>query len=57
MTLTAPACPAADFIVEDARIKLESIEGINSVDIQIVFEPEWTKEMMTEEAKLELGFL
>lgn len=57
MTLTAPACPAADFIVEDARIKLESIEGINSVVIQIVFEPEWTKEMMTEEAKLELGFL
>ena len=57
MTLTAPACPAADFIVEDARIKLESIEGINSVDIQIVFEPEWDKEMMTEEAKLELGFL
>ena len=57
MTLTAPAGPAADFIVEDARIKLESIEGINSVDIQIVFEPEWTKEMMTEEAKLELGFL
>ncbi len=57
MTLTAPACPAADFIVEDARIKLESIEGINSVDIQIVFEPEWTKDMMTEEAKLELGFL
>ncbi len=57
MTLTAPACPAADFIVEDARIKLESIEGINSVDIQIVFDPEWTKEMMTEEAKLELGFL
>lgn len=56
MTLTAPACPAADFIVEDARIKLESIEGINSVVIQIVFEPEWTKEMMTEEAKLELGF-
>lgn len=57
MTLTAPACPAADFIVEDARIKLESIDGIKNVDIQIVFEPEWTKEMMSEEAKLELGFL
>lgn len=57
MTLTAPACPAADFIVEDARIKLESIEGIKSVDIQIVFEPEWDKNMMTEEAKLELGLL
>ena len=39
MTLTAPNCPAADFIVDDARIKLESIEGIKSVDIRIVFEP------------------
>ncbi len=57
MTLTAPSCPAAEFIIEDARIKLESIEGINSVDIQIVFEPEWTKDMMSEEAQLELGFL
>ncbi|MDE5918858.1 MAG: iron-sulfur cluster assembly protein [Duncaniella sp.] len=57
MTLTAPNCPAADFLVEDARIKLESIEGIKNVDIRIVFEPEWTKEMMTEEAKLDLGFL
>ena len=57
MTLTAPACPAADFIVEDTRIKLESIDGINSVDIQIVFEPEWNKDMMSEEAKLELGML
>ncbi len=57
MTLTAPNCPAADFIVEDARIKLESIPGIKSVDIRIVFEPEWTKDMMSEEAKLDLGFL
>lgn len=57
MTLTAPTCPAADFIIEDARIKLESIDGISNVDIRIVFEPEWTKEMMSEEAKLELGFL
>ena len=51
MTLTA------DFLVDDARIKLESIEGVKSVDIRIVFEPEWTKDMMTEEAKLDLGFL
>ncbi|WP_289646124.1 iron-sulfur cluster assembly protein [uncultured Duncaniella sp.] len=57
MTLTAPNCPAADFLVEDARIKLESIEGVKSVDIRIVFEPEWTKDMMSEEAKLDLGFL
>ena len=57
MTLTAPNCPAADFIIEDARIKLESIEGITSVTINLVFEPEWNKDMMSEEAKLELGFL
>ncbi len=57
MTLAAPNCPAADFIVEDARIKLESIPGIKSVDVRIVFEPEWTKDMMSEEAKLDLGFL
>ena len=57
MTLTAPNCPADDFIVEDTRIKLESIEGVNRVDIRIVFEPEWNKDMMSEEAKLDLGFL
>ncbi len=57
MTLTAPNCPAADFIVEDARIKLESIEGLKSVEIRIVFEPEWNKDMMSDEAKLDLGFM
>ena len=57
MTLTAPNCPAADFILEDARLKLESVDGITSVNINIVFEPEWTQDMMSEEAKLELGFL
>lgn len=57
MTMTAPSCPMADFIVEDARIKLESIEGFKSVNINVVFEPEWTKDMMSEEAKLELGML
>jgi len=57
MTLTAPNCPAADFIVEDVKMKIESIEGVKKVDVNIVFEPEWNKEMMSEEAKLELGFL
>ena len=57
MTMTAPNCPMADFIVDDARIKLESIKELKSVTINIVFEPEWTKDMMSEEAKLELGFL
>lgn len=57
MTLTAPSCPAADFIMEDVRQKLVSIEGPEKVDLRLVFEPEWNNDMMTEEAKLELGFL
>ena len=57
MTLTAPNCPAVDFIVEDVRMKIESVEGVKKVDVTIVFEPEWNKDMMSEEAKLELGFL
>ena len=57
MTLTAPNCPAADFIVEDVRQKLETITGLNRVAVNLVFEPEWDKEMMSEEAKMELGFL
>ncbi len=55
MTLTAPSCPAADFIMEDVRQKLENIEGLTRVDVNLVFEPEWDKDMMSEEAKLELG--
>ncbi len=57
MTLTAPNCPAADFIMEDVRLKLESMEGVEKVDVQLVFEPEWNKDMMSEEAKVELGFI
>ena len=54
MTLTAPTCPAADFIVEDVRQKLESIQGLTKVDVNLVFEPEWNRDMMTEESKLDL---
>jgi FeS assembly SUF system protein len=57
MTLTAPSCPAADFLVEDVKMKVSSVEGIEEVVVNIVFEPEWNKDMMSEEAKLELGFL
>ncbi len=57
MTLTAPNCPMADFILEDVRMKLEGVEGVTSVNVNIVFEPEWTQDMMSEEAKLELGLL
>ena len=57
MTMTAPSCPMADFILEDVRQKLESIDGLTTVNVNLVFEPEWTQDMMTEEAKLELGML
>lgn len=57
MTLTAPNCPAADFIMEDVRQKIESVEGVTSATVNLVFEPEWDKNMMSEEAKLDLGFL
>lgn len=57
MTLTAPNCPAADFIVEDVRLKLEGVEGVKEAKVNLVFEPEWDKDLMSEEAKLELGFM
>ncbi len=57
MTLTAPNCPAADFIVEDVRLKLSGISEVADARVNLVFEPEWDKDMMSEEAKLELGFM
>ncbi|SHF72120.1 metal-sulfur cluster assembly factor [Dysgonomonas macrotermitis] len=57
MTLTAPNCPAADFILEDVRLKLESIKDIKNVIVNLTFDPTWNKDMLSEEAKLELGFL
>jgi len=57
MTFTAPNCPAADFILEDIQQKLEGIKGVKTVNVNVVFEPEWTKDMMSEEAKLDLGFM
>lgn len=57
MTLTAPNCPAADFIIEDVRMKVESVKGVKTVKIDLTFEPEWNRDMMSEEAMLELGFL
>lgn len=56
MTFTAPNCPSADFIVEDVRTKLESVEGVKAANINLVFEPVWDQSMMSEEAKVELGF-
>lgn len=57
MTLTAPNCPAADFILEDVRLKVESIPELKNVIVNLTFDPEWNKDMLSEEAKLELGFL
>ena len=56
MTFTAPSCPAADFIIEDVRTKVEAVNGVKSANVNMVFEPEWDKSMMTEEARVVLGF-
>ena len=55
MTLTAPNCPVAEYIMEDVRQKVETVTGVANANVNLVFEPEWNKDMMTEEAKLELG--
>ena len=57
MTLTAPNCPAADYIFEDVRQKVESVEGITACNVKLVFEPEWDIRMMSDEARLELGMM
>ena len=56
MTFTAPSCPAADFILEDVRQKVDSLEGVKNAGVNLVFEPTWDQSMMTEEARVELGF-
>ena len=56
MTFTAPSCPAADFILEDVRTKIESVEGVKQANVNLVFEPAWDQSMMSEEAREELGF-
>lgn len=56
MTFTAPSCPAADFILEDVRTKVESVEGVNGATVNLMFEPAWDQSMMSEEARAELGF-
>jgi FeS assembly SUF system protein len=57
MTLTSPACPVAETLPEEVKQKIQGIEGVSSADIQITFEPTWTQEMMSEVAKVELGFM
>ncbi|MEL6627970.1 MAG: SUF system Fe-S cluster assembly protein [Bacteroidota bacterium] len=57
MTLTAPACPAAEILPSEVKEKVEAVEGVTEVNVELTFEPEWNMEMMSEEAKLELGML
>ena len=56
MTFTAPSCPAADYILEDVRSKLDSVDGVKTANVNLVFEPAWDQSMMSEEARVELGF-
>ena len=57
MTLTSPNCPVADSLPLEVEEKVKAIASIKNVKVNIVFEPPWTKEMMSDEAKLELGML
>lgn len=57
MTLTAPGCPVAGDIMEEVQRKIAGVPGIKEALVELTFDPPWTKDMMSEEAKLELGFL
>ena len=57
MTLTSPNCPVAESLPAEVEQKVKSIKGINEVEVEMTFDPPWTKDLMSEEAKLELGFL
>lgn len=57
MTLTTPNCPVAESLPIEVKERVESVEGITKADVEITFEPAWTKDMMSEEAKFELGML
>lgn len=56
MTLTAPGCPVADMLVDDAKQAALSVDGVQDAHVELTFEPPWDKSMMSEEARLELGF-
>jgi FeS assembly SUF system protein len=57
MTLTSPSCPSAEAIPAEVEEKIKSIEGVNDVKVEITWEPPYSQDMMSEAAKLELGFL
>jgi len=56
MTLTSPGCPVADMLVEDVRQGALAVENVQDVEVELTFDPPWDKSMMSEEARLELGF-
>ncbi len=57
MTLTSPSCPVAESMPEEIKEAVQKIKNVKSVEVEVTFEPPWDKSMMSEEAKLELGFL
>lgn len=57
MTLTSPSCPSAEELPGEAEAKAKAVEGVKSCKVKVVFDPPWEKDMMSEEAKLELGFM
>lgn len=57
MTLTSPSCPVAESLPAEVEQKAAGVEGVSSAKVEITFEPPWSQDMMSEEAKLELGFL
>ena len=57
MTLTTPNCPVAETLPQEVEEKIKSIDDVKTAEVEITFDPPWTKDLMSEEAKLELGFL
>ena len=57
MTLTTPNCPVAETLPQEVEEKIKSLDEVKTAEVEITFDPPWTKDLMSEEAKLELGFL
>ena len=57
MTLTTPNCPVADSLPQEVKNKVQSLDEVNEAEVELTFDPPWTRDLMSEEAKLELGFL
>ncbi|MFA6127602.1 MAG: iron-sulfur cluster assembly protein [Bacteroidales bacterium] len=57
MTLTSPGCPMVDELIEEIHERVKEVEGVTEVEVKLTFNPQWSKDMMTDEAKLDLGFL